>query len=93
MIKNLNKDPSKRELYDKVLKNPELKKGLENIEIAGYKNVHATHSAENYRENKIKEEQEELLRKYLNNDPAYSEEAKDKEKFRQFLANLNAEER
>lgn len=92
-LKTLNEDPNKRELYDKALENPDLKKGLENIEIAGYKNVHASHSAEVYRENKIKEEQEELLRNYLNNDPAYSEEAKDKEKFRQFLANLNAEER
>ena len=92
-LRTLNEDPNKRELYDKALENPELKKGLENIEIAGYKNVHASHSAEVYRENKIKEEQEELLRKYLNNDPAYSEEAKDQEKFRQFLANLNAEER
>ncbi len=92
-LKTLNEDQSKRELYDKALENPELKKGLENIEIAGYKNVHKTHSAENYRENKIKEEQEELLRKYLNNDPVYSEEAKDKEQFKQFLANLNAGER
>ncbi|MCC8377838.1 MAG: Sca4 family spreading effector [Rickettsia endosymbiont of Graphium doson] len=92
-LRTLNEDPNKRELYDKTLENPDLKKGLENIEIAGYKNVHASHSAEVYRENKIKEEQEELLRNYLNNDPAYSEEAKDKEKFRQFLANLNAEER
>ncbi|HJD67604.1 MAG TPA: Sca4 family spreading effector [Rickettsia endosymbiont of Bembidion lapponicum] len=92
-LRTLNEDPNKRELYDKALENPDLKKGLENIEIAGYKNVHASHSAEVYRENKIKEEQEELLRNYLNNDPAYSEEAKDKEKFRQFLANLNAEER
>ncbi|HJD66533.1 MAG TPA: Sca4 family spreading effector [Rickettsia endosymbiont of Bembidion nr. Transversale] len=92
-LRTLNEDPNKKELYDKALENPELKKGLENIEIAGYKNVHASHSAEVYRENKIKEEQEELLRKYLNNDPAYSEEAKDQEKFRQFLANLNAGER
>ncbi|WP_341795116.1 Sca4 family spreading effector [Rickettsia endosymbiont of Rhinocyllus conicus] len=92
-LRTLNEDPNKRELYDKALENPDLKKGLENIEIAGYKNVLASHSAEVYRENKIKEEQEELLRNYLNNDPAYSEEAKDKEKFRQFLANLNAEER
>lgn len=92
-LKTLNEDPNKRELYDKTLENPELKKGLENIELAGYKNVHASHSAEVYRENKIKEEQEELLRKYLNNDPAYSEEAQDKEKFRQFLINLNAGER
>lgn len=92
-LKTLNEDPNKRELYDKTLENPELKKELENIEIAGYKNVHASHSAEVYRENKIKEEQEELLRKYLNNDPAYSEEAQDKEKFRQFLTNLNAGER
>ncbi|WP_341790934.1 Sca4 family spreading effector [Rickettsia endosymbiont of Gonocerus acuteangulatus] len=92
-LKTLNEDPNKRELYDKALENPDLKKGLENIEIAGYKNVHASHSAEVYRENKIKEEQEELLRKYLNNDPAYSEEAKDQEKFRQFLVNLNAEEK
>lgn len=92
-LKTLNEDPNKRELYDKTLENPELKKGLENIEIAGYKNVHASHSAEVYRENKIKEEQEELLRKYLNNDPAYSEDAQDKEKFRQFLTNLNAGER
>ncbi|HJD63161.1 MAG TPA: Sca4 family spreading effector [Rickettsia endosymbiont of Degeeriella rufa] len=92
-LKTLNEDPNKRELYDKALENPDLKKGLENIEITGYKNVHASHSAEVYRVNKIKEEQEELLRNYLNNDPAYSEEAKDKEKFRQFLANLNAEGR
>ncbi|KJV92036.1 Sca4 family spreading effector [Rickettsia bellii] len=92
-LRTLNEDPNKKELYDKALENPELKKGLENIEIAGYKNVHASHSAEVYHENKIKEEQEELLRKYLNNDPAYSEEAKDQEKFRQFLANLNAGER
>lgn len=92
-LRTLNEDPNKKELYDKALENPELKKGLENIEIAGYKNVHASHSAEVYRENKIKEEQEELLRKYLNNDPAYSEEAKDQEKFMQFLANLNAGER
>lgn len=92
-LRTLNEDPNKKELYDKALENPELKKGLENIEIAGYKNVHASHSAEVYRENKIKEEQEELLRKYLNNDPAYAEEAKDQEKFRQFLANLNAGER
>ncbi|WP_392506508.1 Sca4 family spreading effector [Rickettsia sp. 2024-CO-Wats] len=34
-----------REFIDKALENPELKKKLESIEIAGYKNVHNTFSA------------------------------------------------
>ena len=92
-LKTLNENKDNKDLIDNALNNPDLKKTLEGIELAGYKNVHNTFSADNYRENKIKEEQEELLRKYLNNDPAYAEEAKDKEKFRQFLANLNAGQR
>nr|QDG10104.1 surface cell antigen 4 [Rickettsia conorii subsp. raoultii] len=38
-------NPANREFIDKALENPELKKKLESIEIAGYKNVHNTFSA------------------------------------------------
>ncbi|BDU60636.1 antigenic heat-stable 120 kDa protein [Candidatus Rickettsia kotlanii] len=38
-------NPTNREFIDKALENPELKKKLESIEIAGYKNVHNTFSA------------------------------------------------
>ncbi|AFC72422.1 cell surface antigen Sca4 [Rickettsia rhipicephali str. 3-7-female6-CWPP] len=37
-------NPANREFIDKALENPELKKKLESIEIAGYKNVHNTFS-------------------------------------------------
>ncbi|MFV9869036.1 Sca4 family spreading effector [Rickettsia conorii] len=38
-------NPANREFIDKALENPELKKKLESIEIAGYTNVHNTFSA------------------------------------------------
>lgn len=38
-------NPANREFIDKALENPELKKKLESIEIAGYKNVHNIFSA------------------------------------------------
>ncbi|AFB23618.1 antigenic heat-stable 120 kDa protein [Rickettsia rickettsii str. Colombia] len=38
-------NPANREFIDKALEKPELKKKLESIEIAGYKNVHNTFSA------------------------------------------------
>lgn len=38
-------NPANRKFIDKALENPELKKKLELIEIAGYKNVHNTFSA------------------------------------------------
>ncbi len=38
-------NPANREFIDKALENPELKKKLESIEIAGYKNIHNTFSA------------------------------------------------
>ncbi|GAA5252498.1 Sca4 family spreading effector [Candidatus Rickettsia kedanie] len=40
-------NPANRELIDKALENPALKKKLESIEIAGYKNVLLTYSAAN----------------------------------------------
>ncbi|MCC8406259.1 MAG: Sca4 family spreading effector [Rickettsia endosymbiont of Sceptobius lativentris] len=40
-------NPANREFIDKALENPELKKKLESIEIAGYKNVLSTYSAAN----------------------------------------------
>lgn len=40
-------NPANREFIDKALESPELKKKLESIEIAGYKNVLSTYSAAN----------------------------------------------
>lgn len=40
-------NPANREFIDKALENPELKKKLESIEIAGYKNVLSIYSAAN----------------------------------------------
>ncbi|MCC8467740.1 MAG: Sca4 family spreading effector [Rickettsia endosymbiont of Eriopis connexa] len=40
-------NPANREFIDKALENPELKKKLESIEIAGYKSVLSTYSAAN----------------------------------------------